>query len=416
MQNIRSTIFSLPQRLQQNQTQDHIPGFERAQKELNKMIQKDESENRLKLSLRNTTKSLAGKSTIESTHIFGTVVDNLSKDFALRIQIHSDVRYPAATTLMGNNYIFHNANAPEKTTVLDSSYIKFKNDGSLTVAVSDGAGHPYDEISTQNILTVSRNATKYAARLLAKFDSAEEILQSVPGIVKTLDSFLRDLTRNGGEEQTTLASARLFPTQDGYRIVGFSVGDSSIGYVNQTTGQFTQLTSEGRIGDVAYQLGRVPQGDINPDQICVIDAIIPHGNLLYLATDGVSDALNMKTLQIAPPQNSQEVINSISEKLKEHFNQTVQTFEQLSSERRDAQSTYVQAFRIIATDKNNPIPEDDIKSLKDSDTPLLKSLGEQAERFEQLKQQILNKGALLDLQAEDIVQLKNDPSIFLKSS
>lgn len=194
---------------------------------------------------------------------------------------------------------------PKEAAVLDGSYTASTSDG-WVMAVADGCGHREAENENEDIGRTSYFAAKNACRLMAGYDDADSLSNSLSELKKRISQELpvkvrahrnQPLKPNRGQdlEKTTLACARAFRTKDGFRLVGFNVGDTMLIAYDPTKKTFQTIAK-------ARQILRDPKNSSPaalPDlcknhEMVIFDDTLPEGAIVFGLTDGVWDYLPVK--------------------------------------------------------------------------------------------------------------------------
>lgn len=96
----------------------------------------------------------------------------------------------------------------------------------LVIALGDGCGgHFGEEKQDQSIARAAYFSCKHTTRVLAMYDSPEQILREHVEIAATIATQVRQKVWG---ENTTLVCGKCFATPSEYRMVGFNIGDSMI--------------------------------------------------------------------------------------------------------------------------------------------------------------------------------------------
>lgn len=153
------------------------------------------------------------------------------------------------------------------------------------LAIADGAGgHFGDEIQDRTIARAAHFATKASSRFLAAYEHPDLFEKDKETLIKALKQEVLD---KGKGESTTLACCRAFPVADGFRIVGFNIGDNMA---------FAWDPRQQKVFPIFSSTCSEAGAALLPNachffEIEFIDIIIPTNSYLYLMTDGVHDSL-----------------------------------------------------------------------------------------------------------------------------
>jgi hypothetical protein len=103
-------------------------------------------------------------------------------------------------------------------------------------------------------------------------------------------------------ESASLMCVRAFPVANGYHLIGFNIGDDLLACWNPKDKQLQTLVPALRLPDKSPAL--LPSG-VYPQEIQIIDCVIPFGVILLPMTDGVYDTLPIHevTVKIAIKEN-----------------------------------------------------------------------------------------------------------------
>lgn len=229
-------------------------------------------------------------------------------------QISSDGLHVA---ILGSNFVTtipakHHA---EPSQVLDSLYAAYKvkanNLADVIIALGDGCGGHYRvneqyfanprlteeeratlvattnkdfRIQDHNIARASHFATKHATRLFSLYKEPDDLLASIPEVINDVE---REIKQKAGTEATTLVCARAFQLCNGYRVVGFNIGDSMLAAWVPSELRFINLAPS--IVSIPFEsqetTAQIPE-QYKPFEVHVIDQIVPSGAILIALSDG----------------------------------------------------------------------------------------------------------------------------------
>jgi len=174
--------------------------------------------------------------------------------------------------------------------LLDAAYgvVCLNSSGAFTgyaLALADGAGgHLGEAKQDKTIARVAYSATKGAVRCLSAYEDADLLLKELDTIVQYLD---QDIQSKALGEGTALVCCRAFPVKQGYRLIGFNIGDTLLAaWDPKQKRSYTFLPSHVSEGGVAI----FPTG-YRSYEVQKIDVIVPSGTTLFLMSDGVHDTL-----------------------------------------------------------------------------------------------------------------------------
>jgi len=241
--------------------------------------------------------------------------------FPERFFKHADEQRKTVT-IAGSNFVTSNPlkQHSEESLVLDASYCTLGK-GIITFSVADGCGGhlhitpSYYEQTTysdeeklkkteseneafrkedKNIARAAHFATKYSCRFFSVYPTADHLNGDMLSLI---DLTSEQIARKSPGERTTLLCARAFPVKEGYRIVGFNIGDTALIALNPITKVFsTLLPARVTISDSGQEAtAQVPDqykhGQDNFYEAVQVDAIVPKGTLIFAISDGYLDFL-----------------------------------------------------------------------------------------------------------------------------
>ncbi|MFA6038061.1 MAG: hypothetical protein WC748_08100 [Legionellales bacterium] len=155
----------------------------------------------------------------------------------------------------------------------------------LMVALGDGCGgHFGDKPQDKTIARSAHFASKQAIRVLSLFDHPDEILSAMNEIVLIIK---KELIQKSPMENTTLLCARVFAEEEGYRIVGFNIGDGLLAVWNAEKKSIEtiapSIVTEKGVAQFPYAF--------KPHEVHVFDQHISLGSHLCIFSDGIVDGL-----------------------------------------------------------------------------------------------------------------------------
>jgi hypothetical protein len=156
---------------------------------------------------------------------------------------------------------------------------------SFTFALGDGCGgHSGDSHQDKMIARAGHFACKHAVRLLNMLPAPEAFISHYKFMLRSIDQEVRVKAKLEG---TTLIAGRAFTVKEGYRCVGFNIGDSMcIGYGPKSKQCFAiapaRVISEGTaIFPTVYK-----EFEVHP-----FDVALPFDTIFILISDGIYDHL-----------------------------------------------------------------------------------------------------------------------------
>lgn len=153
------------------------------------------------------------------------------------------------------------------------------------LALGDGAGgHFGDTAQDQRIARASHFATKACARLLSAYHHPQTLQQELNALLKHIE---KEIQYKAPCESTTLVACRAFPTSQGFRIVGFNVGDCLLMAWNPLTRTAHPLL-DSHVSEAGTAL--LPEA-YRSFELQTVDTELPEGSLLFLMSDGIHDTL-----------------------------------------------------------------------------------------------------------------------------
>lgn len=202
--------------------------------------------------------------------------------------------------------VFHRS-APDVRYVLDAGCVHKTKDG-VVISVGDGCGRG-DESINKSIAKTASIAVTVSSHLMAeeKFSSLSFKEETVPPkikaallkLAKTTEKAI--LSKNRGEQQSTLTTVRVFPHPDKevVDIIGFSIGDTTALVINPDTGKTMQLAILRRSGGT-FQIGRTSSDLENPANVEFIYQRLDTATwgkhpIIVAMTDGISNHFGSKS-------------------------------------------------------------------------------------------------------------------------
>ena len=153
------------------------------------------------------------------------------------------------------------------------------------LAVGDGAGgHLGDDQQDIMIARAAHFAVKGGVRFLSAYHQPDKLAND---LVLIIDALKHEVLSKSRGEDTTVACCRAFPVEDGFRIVGFNIGDNMVvAWDPATKRSYNLLPSRcSKAGTALFP------SSFRAFEVEIVDTIIPDGCLLYLMTDGAHDTL-----------------------------------------------------------------------------------------------------------------------------
>ena len=155
----------------------------------------------------------------------------------------------------------------------------------FALALADGAGgHFGDDTQDKNIAKTAYFATKSCVRFFSSYHQSEEFKQELPSIILSI----KNQVQQKGIEGSTLISCRAFLERNGFRIIGFNIGDCMmIAWDPQSQKLYDLLPSH--VSEAGTAIFPVNYRDF---EVHKVDQTIPAGSLIFLLSDGVHDLLS----------------------------------------------------------------------------------------------------------------------------
>lgn len=213
----------------------------------------------------------------------------------LNISLHANGRLhsytsPQICAAIGSCFATNNPALQKKDGhhVLDSLFAcrcQGKYGPDFTLALADGAGGHFGDVhQDQRIALASHLGTKTAARIFSAYSSPEELYEALPKIVT---SIALEIRRKAKGEGTTLLACRAFSMEEGYRVIGFNLGDCMLmGWHPETKAVYSLCSSH------ATEMGTAFFPDAyRAFEVQKIDVLLPKGTVLFLMSDGIHDDL-----------------------------------------------------------------------------------------------------------------------------
>jgi serine/threonine protein phosphatase PrpC len=179
-------------------------------------------------------------------------------------------------------------NKPERISrqdshLLDACFAANCLDRGYVMAIADGAGgHFGDPRQDENIAKAAHAACKASVSLFSAYENPDTLLKDLPELAKLIG---KEVQRKGRGESTTLVACRAFPCQEGFRLIGFNVGD---GMLLALQGETLQTLLPAHVANEGTALF---PASYKPFEFYTLDCLIPEGSRLFLMTDGVHDML-----------------------------------------------------------------------------------------------------------------------------
>jgi serine/threonine protein phosphatase PrpC len=195
--------------------------------------------------------------------------------------------HEAIQTACGSTFATNKANRVGETKdhILDAMYGCRTQDGGFALAVSDGSGgHFGDPLQDKRIARAAHFAAKASVRFFAAHNRPEELKSGFGSIIEALK---QEILYKAKGESSTLVCCRAFPVKEGYRIVGFNIGDNMVIAWDPAAKKVHHLLPS-RCSEAGTALLPNPCRKFEIEEV---DALLPEGSFLYLMTDGVHDTL-----------------------------------------------------------------------------------------------------------------------------
>jgi hypothetical protein len=180
----------------------------------------------------------------------------------------------------------HLANNQGKGHCLDALYVtRSKENHSMTFALGDGAGgHFGDDVQDKSIARAAHFATKAAVRFLNTITTPEGFMQNYKWFVKAIAQEVQTKVKHEG---TTLVVGRTFFTQNQYRCVGFTIGDSLCFAWDPIAKQCISVAPAHVISQGSAAFPTI----YKDHEVHIFDVILPPGCILFAISDGIYDHL-----------------------------------------------------------------------------------------------------------------------------
>ncbi|MBA3535179.1 MAG: protein phosphatase 2C domain-containing protein, partial [Tatlockia sp.] len=251
----------------------------------------------------------------------------LSRTYLQKKHVYPDIQQPISlsnerfnifrkknvSTISGSSFATDNKNRleeslndlgePKEAAVLDGSFTASTSDG-WVLAVADGCGHRDKESENEDIGRTSYFAAKNACRLMAGYEDADSLSESLTKLKERLSKELpvkvrahRDQSlkaqRDQELEKTTLACGRAFQMENGdFRFVGLNIGDTMLIAYNPQTRKFETIAKARQILRGFGNGSPAALPDLcTEDQMITFDVTLPKGTIVFGLTDGVWDYL-----------------------------------------------------------------------------------------------------------------------------
>lgn len=162
-------------------------------------------------------------------------------------------------------------------------YIGDKFNG-YALTLGDGAGgHFGDESQDQRIAGASHFATKSSVTQLSSFTNPEELLKKLDEIIENLSAGMKKFKGEG----TTLIACRLFPVEQGFRLIGFNLGDClSVGWHPETKTVYPIFNAHASsAGSAHFHYPKI----FKSFEMQKIDTVLPKGTAVFLMSDGIHE-------------------------------------------------------------------------------------------------------------------------------
>ncbi|MCK4870393.1 MAG: hypothetical protein KAS93_04705 [Gammaproteobacteria bacterium] len=245
--------------------------------------------------------------------------------------------------MAGSNFVTSNKHKQhaQASIVLDAAHIRYGKDVHI-IACADGCGG-HDHLSPdafdsdirltpaqrleqierenanarhvdQRIARAAHFGTKNITRLFAAYDSPDELKTNMFGLIDLVADEIKIKTKDYSSpdgQRATLACLRAFPTKDGFRLIGFNIGDTAIFAFDPATRNFSTIMPS-RValrGDAggneqvsAEMTAQIPDQYKHPAkggvgefwEITQVDKVVPPDTIVFGVSDGYVDYLPCK--------------------------------------------------------------------------------------------------------------------------
>lgn len=178
----------------------------------------------------------------------------------------------------------------EGHSLLDAAYAIscFSQQGGFqgfSLALGDGSGgHFGDPFQDKRIAAVTYTSSKWAARFLGAYTDPNQLKETLSTLLSPLK---QKVAAKETSENSTLIACRLFPEKNGFRCIGFNIGDSlAFSWDPQTQTGDSLLPS--KASEAGTALFPEPYRSF---EITTIDTLLPAGSYIFLLSDGIHDFL-----------------------------------------------------------------------------------------------------------------------------
>lgn len=222
---------------------------------------------------------------------------------------------------------------------LDAGYTRLAKNGKGGLVTSgDGCDRGYDAAQDEQIAVAAKIAVKFLGDLMMNEDNPDRLVQQLPGLVYQTDAHLRDVNRATGSQvgATNLAGVRVFPVEEGFRLVGVSAGNQRVMVTDAKTGRTIQLNNaQGAKDDCYVKSALAFKEPLQKEDIETIDVPLPNDfePIIWIATDGAWENFDktenplvvdcekltaaIKSYHGDQPLNSKNLIESLTQHIKE---------------------------------------------------------------------------------------------------
>lgn len=175
--------------------------------------------------------------------------------------------------------------------LLDAAYggiclDKQGNFNGYALALGDGAGGHFGEpVQDKRIARAAHVGTKTAVRLLSSYQDPESLKNELKALPSVIAQEMQEKVQGEG---STLICCRAFPLKNGYRLIGFNIGDGMMIAWNPAL-QIGHNICPSQVTEAGSAF--LPETFKN-FEIAFLDIIVTKGCYLYLLSDGVHDDLS----------------------------------------------------------------------------------------------------------------------------
>lgn len=215
-------------------------------------------------------------------HISNIQGSNGSNNFLHRVRKESG---DGMDSIIGNTCLFSHSICREPTLSFDSIFMKRKSNHSVVAGVCGGYLHFTDSCSQRTLQHISKDVSEYSARLLSKYRDKNDLVESLPSVSKAI-AHLIDSRLSDQRADVSVAAIRTFFTGESIQIVGFSIGDSSAGIIeNRSMKSLFSSENEVKVEGIK-------------ETVCFVNIEVSAQSLLYLTTDRMHHFLANEEMNI----------------------------------------------------------------------------------------------------------------------